>query len=145
MADAGNINRNMKARNQSLSTILMFIICIACGNKESICPDSTCGDYATQAAAQAAYNADPSCNKKLDPNNDGAACEQHFNTGNNGTGGTGNGGNNSGGSGTGSNGGTGGNTSACPTTANCGCSNKNKDACASACCKWVVGSGCQCK
>jgi hypothetical protein len=35
--------------------------------------------------------------------------------------------------------------SGCPTTANCGCSNKAKAVCDSSCCKWVVGDGCRCR
>lgn len=33
----------------------------------------------------------------------------------------------------------------CPTTAACGCSNKNKSECETdPCCKWTVGQGCDC-
>lgn len=34
----------------------------------------------------------------------------------------------------------------CPTTSNCGCSNKNKLECqTSPCCQWIVGTGCKCR
>lgn len=33
----------------------------------------------------------------------------------------------------------------CPTTANCGCSNKSKAVCPTdPCCQWIVGTGCKC-
>ena len=32
----------------------------------------------------------------------------------------------------------------CPTSAACGCSNKNKDECFGPCCQWYVGEGCNC-
>lgn len=105
------------------------------------CPDTKCANYSTQAAAQAAYNADPECMDALDNDNDKIACEELLGTGN--TGGSGGGSGNSGG-GTGGSGNTGGGTN-CPTTSNCGCSGKNKDACGGNCCKWVLGSGCRCR
>ncbi|MEQ9306006.1 MAG: hypothetical protein RJQ14_18975 [Marinoscillum sp.] len=98
--------------------ILLFII--ACSEPDfGSCIDTNCADYSSQAAAQADFNADPECRNDLDHDNDGKACEDWFNS----TGGTGGG---------------------CPTTANCGCSNKNKSSCASACCEWIVGTGCRC-
>ncbi len=37
------------------------------------------------------------------------------------------------------------NFSSCPTTANCGCSNKVKSDCEiDSCCQWIVGEGCKC-
>jgi hypothetical protein len=86
--------------------------------KQALCPDATCANYVTQQEAQDAYDADKECTGELDTDNDGIACE-HL---------------------SGSGGGTG-----CPATANCGCSNKNQSDCVSACCKWVVGTGCKCK
>lgn len=97
-----------------------------CGTDKAGCPQANCDDYATQVEAQEAYNADPDCRDDLDNDNDGVACE-HLPAGGNGSGG-----NNGGGSG-------------CPTTSNCGCSNKKKSQCDSDCCKWVTGSGCKCK
>jgi len=112
--------------------MVLLLVWMACASKEeNVCPDATCDDYLTQGEAQAAFDADRDCLQKLDHDDDEIACEHVFDAGTGGTGGSG--------SGSGTGGGT------CPTTANCGCSNKNKDVCESACCKWVVGSGCQCK
>ncbi|WP_254161230.1 hypothetical protein [Chryseosolibacter histidini] len=102
----------------------LFLIATAfqeCGKDSDAgaCPDAKCANYSTQAAAQAAYNADPECMDALDNDNDKIACEEL------------------------SAGGSGGTN--CPTTSNCGCSGKNKDQCGGACCKWVVGTGCRCK
>ncbi|MNK76058.1 Excalibur calcium-binding domain protein [compost metagenome] len=41
----------------------------------SNCPTKTCGDFATRAQAQAAYNSNKSCYKNLDADGDGIACE----------------------------------------------------------------------
>jgi hypothetical protein len=41
----------------------------------SNCPTKTCGDFSSQAAAQAAYNSNKSCYKNLDGNGNGKACE----------------------------------------------------------------------
>ncbi|WP_025743176.1 excalibur calcium-binding domain-containing protein [Aquimarina pacifica] len=83
------------------------------------CIDTNCSDYGSQQAAQAAFDADPDCHNDLDRDNDGIACEQNYYETN---------------------------TSNCPTTANCGCSNKNKDVCIrDSCCQWIVGDGCRCK
>jgi len=122
----------MKAKAKILKAVscvflmLSMVLIMNCAvEKETPCPDATCADYDTQAEAQAAFDKDPACLGELDHDNDGMACE-HLTSGSGGTGGSG--------------GGTG-----CPTTSNCGCSNKNKNACASACCKWIVGTGCRCK
>lgn len=80
------------------------------------CPDTNCSDYQTQNEAQIAFDADRECRGDLDSDNDGIACEHLPST-----------------------------SKDCPTTSNCGCSNKNKSSCESdSCCKWVVGDGCQC-
>ncbi|MCZ8217690.1 MAG: hypothetical protein O9262_15710 [Cyclobacteriaceae bacterium] len=99
-----------------INTLFLFGKCES--QEQSICPDATCANYATQQAAQAAYNDDKECLGELDNDNDGIACE-HLPASGGGTG--------------------------CPTTANCGCSNKNQSSCVSACCQWVVGTGCKCK
>ncbi|TDW48739.1 excalibur calcium-binding domain-containing protein [Flavobacterium sp. 270] len=39
------------------------------------CPTKTCGDFATRAQAQAAYNSNKTCYKNLDADGDGIACE----------------------------------------------------------------------
>ena len=86
------------------------------GTTSSGCIDTNCSDYTSQAAAQAAFDADPECRSDLDADNDGIACEEPGNS-----------------------------VTICPTTSNCGCSGKNKSPCqADPCCKWVVGSGCEC-
>jgi hypothetical protein len=101
-------------------TFLFLITCIliSCDadTNPTPCIDTNCSDYTSQAAAQAAFNADPDCRGDLDADNDGIACEEPGNS-----------------------------VTICPTTSNCGCSGLNKSPCeASLCCKWVVGSGCEC-
>lgn len=44
-------------------------------NSESNCPTKTCGDFATRAQAQAAYNSNKKCYKNLDADGDGIVCE----------------------------------------------------------------------
>ncbi|KLT69807.1 calcium-binding protein [Flavobacterium sp. ABG] len=39
------------------------------------CPTKTCGDFTTQAQAQATFNSNKSCYKNLDADGDGIACE----------------------------------------------------------------------
>ncbi len=111
--------------------IVLFLICIlsvtiySCSSAETVneeqivsspCVDTNCADYTSQSAAQSAFNADPDCRGDLDADNDGIACEEPGNS-----------------------------VTVCPTTANCGCSNKTKAECeASPCCKWVTGEGCKC-
>lgn len=115
--------------SQVVKSILIIVVIstMSCNTqKEVLCPDAVCKDYATREEAQAAFDRDPACLGELDNDNDGEACE-HLPSGN------------------GNSGGNGGSSIGCPTTSNCGCSNKNKDQCASACCKWVVGSGCRCR
>ncbi len=108
---------------------LLLLSFLACSTDDDIhpsskedCVDTDCRDYTSQAAAQAAYDADPECRNDLDRDNDGIACEEPGNSVSTGGGGVN-----------------------CPTTANCGCSGHNKAPCiADPCCKWVVGSGCEC-
>ncbi len=110
--------------------LTLFVFCaltitlISCSKTEnepmemevSPCFDTNCSDYTSQAAAQLAFDADPDCRGDLDADNDGIACEE-----------PGNG------------------VTICPTTSNCGCSNKSKAECeASPCCRWIVGEGCYC-
>jgi hypothetical protein len=98
---------------------VLLLIVLACSSSSyNGCPDTSCDDYITQPEAQAAFDADRECLGELDNDNDGIACEHLPAVG----------------------GGTG-----CPTIGNCGCSNKNKDQCASACCQWIVGTGCKCR
>lgn len=103
--------------------VLFWMACIfsfGCNSSNSAapCPNANCSDYATQQEAQAAFDKDRTCKKDLDSDNDGIACEHLPSS--------------AGGSG-------------CPTTSSCGCSGKTQSVCASACCKWVVGTGCVCR
>ncbi|CAM3455019.1 excalibur calcium-binding domain-containing protein [Flavobacterium chungbukense] len=41
----------------------------------SNCPTKTCGDFSTQAQAQATYDSNRKCYKNLDADGDGKACE----------------------------------------------------------------------
>ncbi len=107
----------------SISSIFITLsITISCSKSEeefdlsSICRDTNCANYTSQPAAQAAFNADPECRNDLDRDNDGIACEEPGNS-----------------------------VRTCVTTSNCGCSNKRKVECEKdPCCRWVVGSGCEC-
>ena len=82
----------------------------------SICRDTNCSNYTSQAQAQAAYNLDPKCRADLDQNKNGVVCEEPGNT-----------------------------VKTCQSTSNCGCSNKVKADCErDICCRWVVGTGCRC-
>lgn len=109
--------RILKSINFLFLIIFIFISCDKDPSTSTTpCVDTNCSDYTSQAAAQAAFNADPDCRGDLDADNDGIACEEPGNS-----------------------------VTTCPTTANCGCSGLNKTPCeASVCCKWVVGSGCEC-
>jgi len=110
----------MKIINLYLLPTIVATTLLACDSLSDVakCPTGNCNDYQTQAQAQAAFDADKTCLKNLDVDGDGTACEELFN---------------------------GGGGSNCPTTSNCGCSNKKKDQCSSSCCKWVTGRGCVCK
>jgi len=101
--------------------LVVFGIISSCSStnnmdSEKPCIDTNCADYTSQSSAQSAYNADPDCRGDLDADNDGIACEEPGNS-----------------------------VTICPTTSNCGCSNKTKSQCeVSPCCKWIVGEGCKC-
>jgi len=113
--------------------LVTALSCSSSSDTEKECPEANCRNYTTQQEAQAAFDSDRDCFAALDNDSDGLACEDAF-SGTGGNQGTGSGGS------TGSTGGTG-----CPTTANCGCSNKLKADCVGSCCKWIVGTGCSCK
>ncbi|WP_103865718.1 excalibur calcium-binding domain-containing protein [Aquimarina sp. I32.4] len=102
-----------------LVIILVLLINNACSTPESVvihCIDTNCEDYRSQQEAQAAFDADPECRNDLDHDSDGIACEHLTDR-----------------------------VSNCPTTANCGCSGKNKNQCKQdSCCQWIVGKGCNC-
>lgn len=101
------------------STIILFAA-MGCGGDDPApvtCIETNCADYISQAAAQAAFDADPECHNDLDWDNDGIPCEEPGNS-----------------------------VTTCPTTAACGCSNHTKSQCeADPCCRWTVGSGCGCR
>ncbi|WP_427874830.1 excalibur calcium-binding domain-containing protein [Flavobacterium sp. MMS24-S5] len=73
----------------SISLLILTGIIISCSDSgdsgeitsgsssssSSNCPTKTCGDFATRAQAQAAYNSNKSCYKNLDADGDGIACE----------------------------------------------------------------------
>ncbi|HEY1195291.1 excalibur calcium-binding domain-containing protein [Flavobacterium sp.] len=71
----------------SISLLMLTGIIISCSdsadsaetssnpNSGSNCPTKTCGDFATRAQAQAAYNSNKKCYKNLDADGDGIACE----------------------------------------------------------------------
>lgn len=44
-------------------------------NSASNCPTKTCADFSTQSQAQATYDSNRSCYKKLDGDGNGKACE----------------------------------------------------------------------
>lgn len=112
-----------RAKNSGCLFCLMLALGVlflgfSCSGEETNtpCRDTNCANYTSQAAAQAAFNADPECRNDLDADNDGIACEEPGNSVKN-----------------------------CASTSNCGCSNKNMAPCqADPCCKWVVGEGCKC-
>lgn len=108
----------------SFLLITVFISCTSNENEGELeeeiastgCVDTNCANYRSQAAAQAAFDADPECRNDLDADNDGFACEEPGNSVKN-----------------------------CASTSNCGCSGKNKSPCElDPCCKWIVGTGCKC-
>ena len=109
-----------------LVLFVTIILCVSCSDtfnddrevlNDTGCVDTNCADYISQSAAQAAFNADPECRDDLDADNDGIACEESGNS-----------------------------VTTCPTTSNCGCSNKPKSQCENdPCCRWIVGEGCRCK
>ncbi|MBF4493392.1 MULTISPECIES: excalibur calcium-binding domain-containing protein [unclassified Flavobacterium] len=65
-----------------LSLIILGVV-ISCSESaeplgtlpSSNCPTKTCGDFTSQAQAQATYNSNRSCYKNLDGDSDGIACE----------------------------------------------------------------------
>lgn len=111
--------------NKLFLAVLSLFLVFACSDSESNeagldCPAKNCADYAKVEDAQRDFETNPECRSDLDHDKDGIACED-YNYGNT-------------------------TTNGCPNTSNCGCSNKTKANCeSSACCKWIVGSGCKCK
>lgn len=107
--------------------IVMLLPLTACTD----CPRPACDNYTYQEEAQLDFERDPNCYKALDADNDQMACEdlprQYAATA------------------ASAKSTVGVKEKECPQTANCGCSNKRKAECPSACCQWIVGRGCKCK
>ena len=51
-----------------------LLMCPSCGSEDT-CPSSRCSDFATQSAAQATFDSDPSCYSNLDADDDNIPCE----------------------------------------------------------------------
>ena len=69
----------MKLTISFLFALFFLLSCDGSNDDGSnICIKKNCSDFSSQAAAQAAYNADPDCYGNLDGDNDGIACE-HLN------------------------------------------------------------------
>ncbi|MFN3784684.1 MAG: excalibur calcium-binding domain-containing protein [Spirosomataceae bacterium] len=108
----------MKTMGKVLIGVLLTIL--SCSKTETVtvpCIDKNCGNYTSQAAAQADFISNPECRRDLDADKDGIACEEPGNT-----------------------------VKTCLSTSNCGCSGKTKSVCGlDPCCQWIVGTGCKCK
>ncbi|WP_262410774.1 excalibur calcium-binding domain-containing protein [Flavobacterium johnsoniae] len=76
---ANNRSKFSNKNNGCMLLILAFIAfssIISCSeSSESNCPTKTCGDFSSQAQAQAAYDSNKSCYKNLDGDGNGKACE----------------------------------------------------------------------
>jgi len=86
---ANNRSKFSNKNNGCMLIILVFIAfssMISCSESSestektnsgssSNCPTKTCGDFSTQAQAQATYDSNRSCYKNLDADGDGKACE----------------------------------------------------------------------
>ncbi|WP_276381586.1 excalibur calcium-binding domain-containing protein [Flavobacterium sp. H4147] len=73
-------NNRSKFSNKNNGCILIILVFIAFSSmiscsESSDCPTKTCGDFSTQAQAQATYDSNRSCYKNLDADGDGKACE----------------------------------------------------------------------
>jgi hypothetical protein len=76
-------SRSFSNKNNGCLLVLLitmtFGVIISCSDssdtKSSNCPTKTCGDFSSQAQAQATYNSNKSCYKNLDSDGDGIACE----------------------------------------------------------------------
>jgi hypothetical protein len=64
----------MRLRTTAAAGVL-FAAALSIGTGTASAADLDCKDFATQAEAQAAFNADPSDPNRLDQDNDGIACE----------------------------------------------------------------------
>ncbi len=55
---------------------LSLVSIISCSDtSDDDCPTRTCSDFSSQAEAQSTFDADISCYRNLDADNDGIACE----------------------------------------------------------------------
>ena len=64
----------MRLRTTAAAGVL-FAAALSIGTGSASAADLDCNNFATQAEAQAVYNADPSDPNRLDQDNDGIACE----------------------------------------------------------------------
>lgn len=67
--------RKRKTNKGCLAQIIIVTLLIAMSCEDSSDCDSNCSDFSSQAAAQAAFDANRSCLSNLDRDNDGIACE----------------------------------------------------------------------
>lgn len=79
---ANNRSRSFSKKNSGCMLLILAFIsftsiisCSDSGDTKSDCPTKTCGDFSSQAQAQATYDSNRSCYKNLDSDGDGKACE----------------------------------------------------------------------
>jgi hypothetical protein len=89
---ANTRSRSFSKKNSGYMLLILAFIAftstIACSESEGVseeiasesnsgsnCPTKTCGDFTTQAQAQATYDSNRSCYKNLDRDGNGKACE----------------------------------------------------------------------
>lgn len=67
----------MRIRSTVAAAVLAAGFSVVLGGTASAAADRDCPDFATQAAAQAAFDAVPGDPERLDDDNDGIACESY--------------------------------------------------------------------
>ena len=67
----------MRIRSTVAAAVLTAGFSVALAGTASAAPDRDCPDFASQAEAQAAFNAVPGDPERLDDDNDGIACESY--------------------------------------------------------------------
>jgi len=85
---ANNRSKSFSKKNNGCILLILFFIAfssiISCSESSdstdnsgsnSNCPTKTCGNFTSQAQAQATFNSNKSCYKNLDADGDGIACE----------------------------------------------------------------------
>lgn len=68
----------MRLRRTAVAAVLTAATALAFPGVASAQQDRDCPDFASQADAQAAFNARPGDPERLDADNDGTACESYF-------------------------------------------------------------------